>query len=143
MNIELTTTPSDEDAHTLSMGLIGYNHAAAEDLEPNDAAIQIFLFARDDSGEVRGGLRATCFWNTLHLEAVWLSAELRGEGIGTRLVNRAEEFAIEHGCELALAETASFQAAPFYERLGYERIATIADYPRGHAMHYMTKRLGP
>ncbi len=143
MEIELTTSPSAEDAKTISQGLVNFNHEMIPDLEPMEAAITFSVFARDDDRTVTGGLRATCFWNTLHIELVWILKEARGKGIGRLLVEEAERFAIEHGFELALLESTTWQATPFYKKLGYELIATIPDYPKGHACHFLTKRLVP
>jgi ribosomal protein S18 acetylase RimI-like enzyme len=39
--------------------------------------------------------------------------------------------------------TFSFQAPAFYERHGFEVIATIDDHPRGHQNLLMRKPLGP
>jgi ribosomal protein S18 acetylase RimI-like enzyme len=141
VKIELTTSPSAEDAKTISQGLMDFNYETIPDLEPMGAAINFSVFARDDEGNVTGGLRATCFWNTLHIELLWISNETRGNGIGTLLVEEAEQFAIKHGFELALLESTSWQAKPFYEKLGYELMATIPDYPKGNACHFLTKRL--
>jgi ribosomal protein S18 acetylase RimI-like enzyme len=141
VEIELTTTPSAEDARTISQGLVDFNHEAIPDLEPEDAAIKFSVFARDNDGKVTGGLRGTCFWNTLHIELTWVSKEARGTGVGSTMVKKAELFAIKHGFEQALLETTSWQAKPFYEKLGYELIATLPQYPKGHACHFLTKRL--
>jgi len=40
-------------------------------------------------------------------------------------------------------ETASFEARPFYEKLGYEVFAALEDYPPGHTKFYLRKRLAP
>jgi len=143
MKIELTTSPSAEDAKTISQGIMDFNHAMIQDLEPEEAAIEFSVFARDGSGAVNGGLRATCFWNTLHIELLWVSEEARGRGTGLALMEKAERFAIENGFELALTETGSWQSKPFYEKLGYELMATVPDYPKGHACHFLSKRLAP
>jgi len=37
--------------------------------------------------------------------------------------------------------TFSFQAPSFYERNGFEEVATIEDHPRGHRTLLMRKRL--
>ena len=141
MNIELTTSPSAGDAQAISRGLVDFNQRSVEALESPSEAVGFSVFARDDKGNVTGGLRATCFWNTLHIELLWVAAESRGEGLGSTLLAQAERFAVEQGCELALTETTSWQSKPFYEKAGYTLMATLPDYPKGHACHFMTKRL--
>ena len=141
MNIELTTSPSTEDAKTISQGIVNFNHAKIKDLEPEEDAIEFSVFARDRRGAIIGGLRASCFWNTLHIDLLWVLEEARGGGTGSALIQKAEWFAIENGFELALTETGSWQSKPFYEKLGYQLIATVPDYPKGHACHFLSKKL--
>ncbi len=141
MEIELTTTPSTEDARTISQGLVDFNHETIPDLEPQEAAIMFSIFARDYDAKVIGGLRAECYWNTLHIDLIWLSKEARGNGIGSTMLKKAEQFALKHGFEQALVTTTSWQAKPFYEKLGYELMATLPQYPKGHACHFLTKKL--
>lgn len=141
MNIELTTNPTAEDAKTISEGLINFNREAIGDEASPDAAIEFSVFSRDDNGNITGGIRATCCWNTLNIECIWVSEDARGKGVGAVLVEKAEQFAIKNGFEQVLLETTSWQAKPFYEKLGYEVMATLPQYPKGHAMHFMTKKL--
>ncbi len=82
-------------------------------------------------------------WNTLHIELLWLSEEVRGKGIGKELLDIAETYAVQNECGNALVETTSWQAKPFYEKNGYEHIATLNDRPKGHASHYLAKALAP
>jgi ribosomal protein S18 acetylase RimI-like enzyme len=44
-------------------------------------------------------------------------------------------------CGQVLLSTHSFQAPGFYERLGYEREASIEGYPKGHANVFYLKKL--
>ncbi|WP_197276874.1 GNAT family N-acetyltransferase [Pseudoalteromonas sp. '520P1 No. 412'] len=122
-------------------GIIEFNKKAIADLEPNQAEVNFSVFARNDMNEVIGGVRCTCYWNTLHIEVLWLSKSCRGQGIVNKLVKQAELFAIENGCEKAFVETTSWQAKPFYEKAGYEHVATLPDRPKGHASQYLTKML--
>ena len=84
---------------------------------------------------------ASIYWNILHIELVWVSEEARGKNIGSQMVEKAEAFAIEKGSERALLDTTTWQARPFYEKLGYEVFGTLPDHPKGHALHFMTKKL--
>lgn len=141
MNIEVTTNANAEDARTISQGIISFNEATIPDLEPLDKEVKFFTFARNEANEVVGGIRATCYWNTLHIELLWLDESCRGKGVGSDLIHAAETFAKEKGCEKAFVETTSWQAKPFYQKNGYEHIATLNDRPKGHASHYLTKTL--
>ena len=141
MQIELTCNPTDDEAETLSRAIKTFNAAQVSDLEPVEAEQRFHVLTKSDSGEVVGGLRATCFWNTLHIELLWLAEDVRGSGMGRQLVEAAEAFARDQGCENAFVETTSWQARPFYEKNGYRHIATLNGRPRGHASHYLTKAL--
>ncbi len=141
MKIELTQNPTKEDAKAISDGLVHFNHETIPDLAYPEATINFSIFTRDDAGEITGGLRASCYWNILHIELLWVSEEARRHDIGSQLVEKAEAFAIENGFERALLDTTSWQARPFYEKLGYEVFGTLPDHPKGHALHFMTKKL--
>ncbi|WP_115718534.1 GNAT family N-acetyltransferase [Gallaecimonas mangrovi] len=141
MKIAVTTAATAEDAARLSRGIVEYNHSALPDLEPEDAEVRFFVLARDASGQLQGGIRASCYWNTLHIELLWLSATCRGQGTGRQLLKAAEDFAVEKGMEKAMVETTSWQAKPFYEKCGYQHVATLPDRPKGHASHYLHKTL--
>jgi len=141
IQIDLTPHAAPEDAAALREGIVAFNHARVAGLEPIEAELRFFVFARNDQGAVVGGLRAACYWNTLHVELLWLSESLRGQGAGRALMARAEDFACENDCQVALVETTSWQARPFYEKCGYACIATIPDRPRGHVSFTLSKRL--
>jgi hypothetical protein len=56
-------------------------------------------------------------------------------------MKRAELYAVERGCTDAFLDTFSFQARPFYEKLGYHVFGTLENYPTGHQHYFMTKQL--
>ncbi|MHC5310129.1 GNAT family N-acetyltransferase [Myroides sp. LJL116] len=141
MKIQLTTNPKEEDAQVLRDGITTYNKTTIPELEPNEAEVKFSVFARNEKEEIVGGIRAICYWNTLHIELLWLSEQCRGKGVGNSLIKIAEQFAIENNCEKAFVETTSWQAKPFYEKNGYQLVATLKDRPKGHATHYLTKNL--
>ena len=64
-----------------------------------------------------------------------------GRGFGRELMKRAELYAVERGCTDAYLDTFSFQARPFYEKLGYRVFGTLENHPAGHQRYFMTKQL--
>lgn len=141
MKVEISTDPKKSESDILSQGIIDFNKSEVPDLEPNEAEVKFFVLARNEDDTVVGGIRAICFWNTLHIELLWLSDECRGNGIGKEILESAEAFATQNGCAKAFVETTSWQAKPFYERNGYKLVATLQDRPKGHASHYLAKKL--
>ena len=142
MPIEIFRDPPANVAQALSDGIAGFNRATIPNLERNEEEVRFHIVAKDDADELVGGLRGACYWNTLHIELLWLSDAARGSGIGRKIISAAEDFALEQGCELALVETTSWQARPFYEKNGYELMATLEGRPKGHASHYLRKKFG-
>lgn len=127
--ITVTTEPAAADIEALAVGL--NQHALAFVERPG--FVPLGVFARDTDGRLVGGIFAYLNWNWLSINMVWLSPELRGAGLGSRLLDSVEQAGIERGCRWAHLDTLSYQARPFYERHGYELFATIDDYPdRGH-----------
>lgn len=141
MNIEIERNPSKAEADLLRRGIKAFNEETVRDLEPSEEEKRFHVMARDGEGSLQGGIRATCYWNTLHIELLWISETARGSGIGRKLIQKAEAFARDNGCENALVETTSWQARPFYEKNGYNHMATLPNRPKGHSSHYLTKVL--
>jgi len=141
MPITIEQEPTPEDGAALSQGIIAFNKAHVPDLEEVAEEVRFHVFARSEEGVLQGGVRAVCYWNTLHIELVWLDEATRGEGLGAQLMQEAESTARQHGCAIALVETTSWQAKPFYEKLGYQLMATLAGRPKDHATYYLSKSL--
>jgi GNAT superfamily N-acetyltransferase len=86
----------------------------------------------DDAGKVVAGVTGHTWGGNCVITRLWVDESMRGGGVGTSLMNAAEREAIRRGCEQIMLSTHSFQAAPFYERLGFRLVAVIPNYPRGH-----------
>ena len=52
-----------------------------------------------------------------------------------------ERLAHERRCSYCYLDTFSFQARPFYEKLGYKVFGTLEDHPKGHTHYFMKKAL--
>jgi GNAT superfamily N-acetyltransferase len=96
---------------------------------------------RGERGDVLGGLLGLIWGHWLHVTTLWVAEVARGAGHGTRLMENAEAYARARGAVGVTLETHSFQARPFYERLGYEVFGALDDCPRGHAKFFLRKTL--
>jgi len=96
---------------------------------------------RGERGDVLGGILGQLWGGWLQITYLWVGKAARGQGYGARLVQEAEAYARSRGAVGATVETHSFQARPFYERLGYEVFGTLAGYPPGHAKFFLEKSL--
>ena len=116
-------------------GIRGADPAAVgpRDYEP----VALALRARD--GAIVAGLEGATCWGWLMVDGLWVADELRGRGLGRRLLLAAEAAAIERGCRGAWLGTFDFQARGFYERLGYTVFAELADFPAGHTHYHLRK----
>ena len=101
------------------------------------------VVARDDSGGVVGGLIGEVNLRWLFVSALWVDERVRGSGIGSRLIREAEAQARERGCLGIYLDTFSFQARPFYERVGFTLFGELPDCPPGGAKYYLYKRVDP
>lgn len=143
MDIELTTSPSRDDLGVISQGIQAFNRATVPGIPEVADDLVFAVFARDAAGTVVGGIRAKAFWGYLSVELLWLAESARGGGVGTRMLRSAEAFAREHGYRYARVATTSFQARPFYEKLGYRVFGVLEDCPVGYRTYYLRKDLCP
>lgn len=101
------------------------------------------LFLRDPAGAAIGGACGWTWGGTCFLRYLFVPAELRKQGHGTRLMQAVEQEARRRRCSQIVLETHDFQAPEFYRRLGFGVAGTVEDYPRGHRSFVLTKPLGP
>lgn len=94
----------------------------------------------DDAGVVAGGFWGCTLFRWLHVQLLFIPEPLRGRGIGSTLMTAAETEAGKRGCIGSHVTSFSFQAAPFYKKLGYTPFGQLDDYPPGHNLLYLSKR---
>jgi len=99
------------------------------------------VFLRSAEGKVVGGVIAEVFGGWVYVSLLWVAKTLRGNGWGTRLMRTVEAEAVKLGCRHAHLDTYSFEARPFYEKLGYAVFATLEDYPQGYSKYFLKKTL--
>ena len=128
----------DEAARQFIVNGVDYHNIAATKL-PGYFPVNFVL--RGERGDVLGGVLGQLWGSWLQVTYLWVAEAARGAGHGTRLMSAAEAYARLRGAVGATVETHSFQARPFYERLGYEVFGTLDGYPPGHFKFFLRKAL--
>lgn len=79
--------------------------------------------------------------NWLTIKYLWVAENLRGQHIGTELLEQAEKIAKDRGCCYCFLDTFNFQAPQFYKERGYKEVFTLEEYPISQKRYYLTKIL--
>lgn len=102
---------------------------------------EISLVVKDENGEVCGGLNAEICWNFMEISIVIVDEKIRKYGYGRKLMEQAEQIAIEEKCDFIKLDTLEFQAKEFYEKLGYTVYGEIDNVAKEYKHYYMKKEL--
>ena len=139
-SLDLTIDDKVEPADEASVvrGLLAFNEVR---LGPSGEQPVKFV-VRDSAGTVVGGILGHTRWRWLYIAKLWVDERARGQGLGARLMEAAEDLARSRGCTGVSLDTFDYQARPFYEKLGYELFGTLEGYPPGSRQYYLRKRLG-
>ncbi|MDK2124571.1 GNAT family N-acetyltransferase [Parachitinimonas caeni] len=137
MPLKIIHQPSDTLMQTLDQKITEFNVQHWEVKQKYPLAIIV----ENEDGELQAGATAKTFGDWLLIENIWVSESLRGQNLGSQLLAKLEQQAIERGCRHALLDTLNFQARAFYERYGYTVQWTQEGYPRTGCKHFMTKTL--
>ncbi len=137
MRIDQEASPSEQTLATVRAGMRRYTESQVPWAEYTDLS----LIVRADDESVIGAALGETGRGWLHVSVVWVDERFRRQAFGTRLVQAMETEALRRGCHGSYLDTFSYQARPFYEKLGYEVFGTLEDYPPGHQRFYMRKQL--
>lgn len=118
-------------------GMRAFNAAAVPGLVSHKITVAI----RGDDGALHGGVVGRLAGDSVYMEVVWNDETVRGKGHGGEMMRLAEDEARRLGAREAWLYTMSFQAKPFYERLGYRQFAELPWLDGRHARHFMRKDL--
>ncbi|RGD58445.1 N-acetyltransferase [Kitasatospora xanthocidica] len=140
IGLTVTDAPEPTDVSLVSDALDRFNTdtTAIDDRRP------LAVLVRDSrTGRVTGGLTGRTSLGLFFLDLLFLPRELRGGGLGSEILRRAENEARARGCRTAVLYTISFQAPGFYAKHGWRRLGDVPCDPPGTSRVFMTKDLAP
>ncbi|MBX2835254.1 MAG: GNAT family N-acetyltransferase [Gammaproteobacteria bacterium] len=134
-------TDDNETAKTIEQELL---HSLQESL-PQSQNTSIILSARLAGGELVGGVTGSTSYGWLLIKTLWVKPSRRQKGLGKSLVLAIENKALSTGCHAAWLDTSNPMARVFYEKLGYEGFAELANTelqkPSEHRRWFLKKLL--
>ena len=147
MKTRLSHAPTESDLEEIKTALRNFNR----NFIPQSKFRALGIFVEDEKGNKQAGIVAETVGNWMYIQMLWVDESLRGKDVGTQLIAEAEEEAKARGCRYSLVDTFSFQARPFYERMGYHMQMALEDYiadsrapedaPSTHTRFFLTKSL--
>ena len=136
MQVRLENTESQK-SQIIGDLIRSYNRSKREAAESEP----LNLYVENDNGQLMAGLVAETFGNWLEIEYLFVKEDLRGQGIGSQLLQQAESEAKKRNCRFAFVNTYQFQAPAFYQKYGYKKVFTMKNYPYTGQRHYYQKEL--
>lgn len=88
-----------------------------------------------------GGIFLQLYKEHLYIDLLAVNEAYRGNRIGSKLMDIAENIARERNYEWIDVGTTEFQARPFYEKQGYKVILETQDFPKGFSCYTLIKEL--
>ena len=134
----IETDPAPEQVRYLEDRLYEFNSSVTRITDGEGLAI----FVRDDGEQIVAGICGNTWGGCCEIRQFWVEEAQRGLGLGTKLLAAAENEARRRGCNQIVLMTFTFQAPRFYAKRGFQTIASVDDYPRGHQTLLLRKHLG-
>jgi ribosomal protein S18 acetylase RimI-like enzyme len=135
--LRIEDEPPPEDVAVLNDRL--YRHNAA--ITGCDNGRRLTIFVRDEGREIVAGLHGWTWGQTGFVQTLWVREDLRGRGLGARLLAAAEVEAARRGCREMHLDTHSYQAPGFYRRRGYEVLGELPGWPDQTTRIFLRKTL--
>ena len=132
------TEPDLGSVHLLEEWLYEFNVQAT--VIADGKLLSIFL--RNSDAAVIGGIHGWTWAGTCYVRLLYIPADLRKRGYGTRLMQAVEHEARARGCHEIVLHTHDFQAPEFYRKLGF-KLSGTEEFPRGYRFFKMVKALRP
>jgi len=110
--------------------------------DPDHQPLGLVILARDPEGELAAGLFGETEFSWCKIAVMGVAPPYRGQGIGKRMLELAEEEARRRDCRYVYVDTMDFQAPGFYEKAGYQVAGRLPDWDsHGHAKVFLVKTL--
>lgn len=127
----------EPNAAIVEAGLLEFNSLVA----PMSEIKEIAIYLKNEQNKIIGGGFGRGWGEIYEGQRLWVADEFRKSGLGKRILLAFEQAVLERGGRKIILETYSFQARPFYEKLGYRIVCEIGGMPNGIMKYIMIRDL--
>lgn len=99
------------------------------------------ITTRNKQGELVAGIYGDSSFGCMYILLLWVREDCRRQGVGTELLERAEEASRRAGCRIMCLDTFDFEAPAFYLKRGFEQYGQVEFYESGPVKYYFKKQL--
>jgi GNAT superfamily N-acetyltransferase len=138
MRITEVSEPEENDFEVLKNGLNGFNELYTGTLFKE----KISSFVKDENNQTVGGILGEINWGWLYVQGLWVSEFVRSKGLGSKLLQKLEDYDLSKGITNFRLETTSFQALDFYKKHGYVLFGELPDMPPTFTSYFLKKQNG-
>ena len=133
----MNITPTENEIKYIREELNQFNNERVGE----DGHTPLNIVEYDTNGNIIGGILGGTYWGWMYVDILWVHESHRYNGIGSKLLCKAEKEAIRRGCHHVHLDTMSWQAPEFYQKHGYEVIGILPDIPNGNQKYLLMKAL--
>lgn len=137
LNVIVSEENYDNLRPLIKKGLLAFNHPFLGEWKDQTFTI----YAEDENKEIIGGICGSYANDYMKVEYVWVDEKYRKQGLGRKIFQQLDEFALAKNCKYIDLETAQFQAKDFYGKLGFNLIATLPNWYGCYDSYIMRKFL--
>lgn len=99
------------------------------------------IFIKDSHGIVLGGASGFSCYGCLYVDMLWLKDGLRKQGLGKKLMLKAEKIGLERRCTFSTVDTMDWEALSFYQKIGYSIEFVREGFEKESKMYMLRKKL--
>ena len=114
MKLKLENTESEKTQELANL-IRAYNRS---NREPSKSE-PLNIYLEDEQSNLKEGMVAETFGNWLEIEYLYVSDDLRGQGIGSKILKMAERESKERGCKYSFVNTFNFQEPNFSQKFNF------------------------
>lgn len=128
---------TEEEEALVRAGFKRHSEAAGFTLKDKEP---VCIVLHNDDDEMAATLKGEISFNWLYVDILYVDDAYRDKNYGTELMMAAEKLAKAKNLAGIHLHTLSWQAKPFYEKLGFELFGVLPDIVPGENRFYFLKR---